>query len=773
MDKTVRALDSGFTLYYAENKKCASFANDIKTKDDLLSRGFESVKASVPGNFVLDLFAAGKIPDPELYDNAIKLQYLEAMHVWYLAEFDEDFSEKSYLRFDGLDTVADVYLDGEHILRAENMFIPHKAKVKPSRGHHTLIVHFTPAVIEGRKYTAPASSNALWYNYQGLYIRKAAHSYGWDILPRIISCGIWKPVYIMEEKADSINDVFAYTLFTKPDENKAKLRIYFDISVSGDLVQEYRIRFSGKCGDSSFCEEITPWGTEYSRMAFTIDGAKLWWPRGYGDANIYECRAELTRDGKVLDTYPLCVGLRTVKLTRSESVRDGNGQFLFEINGTPVFFRGVNWVPLSPYASENEKRLTMYLDLLKDSGSNAVRMWGGGIYESDTFFDFCNKNGIMVWQDFMMACAVYPQDETFEKKLEPEVVYEIKRLRNNPSLVLWSGDNECDCTYNTWGGVIRDPNENTITRKLLPDLVRIHDFSRPYLPSSPYISRECFENNLKSPEEHLWGDRPYYKSDYYTKSECFFVSEIGYPGAVSPESAAKFIGSDELYPILDENGKTKRHWLAHATETMITDDESPYKYRTPLYVGKVADAFGALPDSYSEFAALSQIVQAEAVKYFIELFRGEKWRRTGIIYWNLADGWPISSEAVADCYGTKKLAFSYMARAYEPVYLMIKENGAEHVILASNDTLTDKDITFKVSNAESGEIIAAGTICAKANDVTDLGKIRTDGHTVYLIEWTCGGKEYKSHYIESIRGFDAEKYIDALKKHGLFELYGF
>lgn len=773
MDFKKLNIDSGWSVYYAKNSDCKIWADKITTEAELLSRGISNVPAEVPGSFVLDLFRAGKIPDPFFGDNIIKLQYLETMHLWYSVRFRFDFEEDDALLFEGIDTISDVYLDGMHILRTENMFIPHRANATGS-GEHELLVHITPAVIEARKYKAPASSNALWYNYQGLYIRKAAYSFGWDILPRVASGSIWRPVYVVGAKADAINDVFVYTLYTKPDENKAKIRIYFDITVSDDMVQNYVIRFSGKCCDSEFTEEIVPWGNQYSRMAFVIENAKLWWPRGYGEPNLYDCRAELIYGGEVVDTYKIKVGVRTVELCRTESIKDGEGEFLFKVNNTPVFWRGVNWSPLSPFPSENEKKLPDGLSYLWECGANSVRMWGGGVYEDDSFFDFCDERGIMVWQDFMMACAVYPQDAEFASKLEEEAVYQICRLRRHPSLMIWSGDNECDCTYNTWGGVVRDPNENVITRELLPRLCRMHDFSRPYLPSSPYISKECFSLGLHSPEEHLWGDRPHYKSEYYTKSECRFVSEIGHHGAVSPESAKKFIGKEYLYPIIAENGEANDHWMAHATETQITDRESPYKYRMRMLVRKVTDYVGSLPETYEEFAKVSQIVHAEAVKTFIELFRGEKWRRTGIIYWNLADGWPISCESVVDCYGTKKLAFGFMKRAYAPLYLMIRSDGEKTTLVASNDTLDEKLISFKVTDSESGEVIAEGRGTSQANSTTEMCRLTLPSKSAfYKIEWTEGGKTSVSHYFDDVSNIDVEKYIACLESCGECEFEGF
>ncbi|MCQ2770724.1 MAG: hypothetical protein MJ236_02865, partial [Clostridia bacterium] len=336
MDNKINTLSGNWSLYYEENSKCANFAYDISSIDDLNKQGFKNLNCTVPGNFVLDLFKNGLIPDPFWGDNAIKLQYLETMHVWYSSKFEINTVD-SYLFFGGLDTICDIYIDGKFVLHADNMFTPFKTPVL-EMGKHEIVIHFIPPVIEAKKHTIPAASNALWYNYQSMYIRKSAHSFGWDILPRIISCGVWKPIDIMQKKQDSINDVFVYTLYTKPTEKIAKIRMFFDVTTSDDLIQNYRIRFSGNCGDSSFCDEMTIWGNQYSRMAFEIKNAKLWWPRGYGEQNLYQCKAELIKDGTVLDTYNITIGLRTIELDRTDSVKDSFGQFLFKINGEPIFW---------------------------------------------------------------------------------------------------------------------------------------------------------------------------------------------------------------------------------------------------------------------------------------------------------------------------------------------------------------------------------------------------------------------------------------------------
>ena len=191
----------------------------------------------------------------------------------------------------------------------------------------------------------------------------------------------------------------------------------------------------------------------------------------------------------------------------STTDQEGSGEFCFRINGQKVFAMGTNWVPVDAFHSRDEERLPEILPMLDDLGCNIVRCWGGNVYESDIFYDYCDEHGIMVWQDFSMACAAYPQDETYRKIFEPEIVSVVKRLRGRACLVLWAGDNECDYFYD-------DPQKNAITRKWIPDILALYDDSRPYLPSSPYRDAEAVANGNVTPEDHLWGPRDYFKGDY-------------------------------------------------------------------------------------------------------------------------------------------------------------------------------------------------------------------------------------------------------------------
>ena len=347
----------------------------------------------------------------------------------------------------------------------------------------------------------------------------------------------------------------------------------------------------------------------------------------------------------------------------------------------------------------------------------------------------------------------------------------IKRLRNHPALALWAGDNECDCAYAYWSGIPRDPNKNVITRRWIPELLEMHDFTRPYLPSSPYMDETAYrEGPAYISEDHLWGPRDYYKSAFYTHSIAHFASEIGYHGCPAPGSLKKFLTTEALWP-----WQGSEEWMLRATSPSLAPD-SPYLYRIELMAKQVRELFGAIPENLQDFAIASQASQAEAVKYFIELFRCAKWRRTGLLWWNLVDGWPQFSDAVVDYYGVKKLAYSFIKRSQAAVCLMFGDPANWRLPLyAANDTPGAKKIAYSVMNVSAGnalitqgEAVVPGdsTVCVWQSDFS----MRDQG--LYLITWT-GDAQGRNHYLIGNPPFDLHAYIAWLKAAQIFEFEGF
>ena len=765
-----QSLDGLWRLYIAENKDVTGLP-DCTTEKSLEGAGFLRIPGKVPGNFELDLAREGIIDDPFFGENTLKLQELENRHLWYVRQFDcpLDDTADTYLKFDGIDTFSEIWLNGTLIGTTDNMLIGYEFPVAGllKKGENELLVHIKPTAIEARKY--PCEAGSFYhnkYNAESLCVRKAPHMFGWDIMPRALSGGIWRGVSLIKKPAERIAELYIYPYRVAPE--KSVLMAYYRIDVTGDFIREYSLKIHGVCKDSVFdvCHDL--WGT-YGTFQIEVPEPKLWWTKGKGDPDLYTVSVELMHGEACCDKENRKVGIRSVELIRTSIIDDqGNGDFRFRINGEDLFVCGTNWVPLDAFHSRDAERLPRALALLDDSGCNMVRCWGGNVYESTEFYDFCDEHGIAVWQDFAMACAVYPDDTAFLGRLATEVTYVIKHLRQHPSIFMWSGDNECDEAV-TWDPVSPDPNDNIITRKLLPKLVRDFDPIRCFLPSSPYIDEIAYAHpgNAK-PEAHLWGPRDYYKNPFYSEAKARFASETGYHGCPSPESVRKFISPDKLWPPLDNN-----EWIVHAAA--METAPSPFRYRIALMVSHVEGLFGLHADNLDDFALASQISQAEAYKFFVERFRYNKPTTSGLIWWNLLDGWPQFSDAVVDYYFTRKLAYAVIKRSQQPLCLMMKEpdENGQITLCAVSDLREDRTVTYTVRDAVTDEVLLSGEVCAKADAVTVIAKMESRQFAFLLIEWEGDGVTGRNHYLLGKPAYDYETVRDAYRKCGLLDIEGF
>jgi len=745
------SLDGKWQLSWFKNSEYNALTPDLSTIENIGTYNFNTVTATVPGNFELDLFANGIIDDPYFGTNTLKMQDFECMHMVYYRTFELSNPENLVLCFDGVDCISDIYVNGLWISSTDNMFVRERFGDfnNLQNGTNEIIVHIKPAAIEARKYEIQPALNAMKYNSDSLFIRKAPHMYGWDIMPRILSGGIWRSVYIEQVPENHIDDVFMFTSDVDLKNNVGRGRIYFNTTIQDDSIKNFKIVVSS---GNSFRFEQPLWHTS-GNMHYHIGDCKFWWPHNYGDPHIYNVTVELIKGDEVVDTIYFNHGVRTVKLNRTSTTdKDGSGEFCFVINGKKIFAMGSNWVPVDAFHSNDIKRLPEILPMLTDIGCNIVRCWGGNVYEDEMFYDFCDSNGIMVWQDFAMACAAYPQDAEFLDRMEYEVISIVTQLRNHSSIILWSGDNECDVC----AGTGRDPNKNLITRKVIPDVLDVYDFSRPYLPSSPYMDNFAYETRQPISEDHLWGPRDYFKGDYYKNTVCHFASETGYHGCPSPESLKKYISEDKLWP-----WQNNEEWLVHAA-SMEIDWKAPYAYRIGLMANQVVTLFGSQPDNLEDFSFASQISQAEAKKYFIERFRLSKWRRTGIIWWNLIDGWPQISDAVVDYYYDKKLAYYYIKRSQQPLCLMFDE---DMTLYAVNDNQTDCTGTFKVT-ADKMLVESDFTVPANSSVAIWKGELN-DEQIFHLIEWKSGDICGKNHFMTNLLNISFDGYKQEAERHGI------
>ena len=774
-----------------------------------------TIPAVVPGNFELDMVRAGLLEDPYWGSNITKLRALEDRHLFYRTAFDLPSlasNEMAVLTFDGIDTVFDAYINGEWVHGGENMFISYEIplnkyiSLKPTGNE--LIIHIHPTMIEAQRNVIPPSAGTFLFGYGSLYARKAPSSFGWDILCRAVSGGIWRPVYIDTVKTPAIRETFLYTRAVNPDPTDhtrgyAELNLYYAVDLGGDtyypfdcdkhpneLPNGYTITVEGVCNDSTFSFTSDLWHT-CGNIFIPIQGAYLWYPKNAGLPYLYDVTVTLRRGDVVVDTRKLKTGIRTVELDRTTFAGD-NGQFRFLINHKPVFAMGSNWVPLDAFHSRDAERLPKALEMLDAIGCNIIRCWGGNVYEDHAFFDFCDAHGIMVWQDFAMGCAIYPVDEKMQDALREEVDHIVKKLRGHASLCLWAGDNECDLAWWGWHGIRRDPAENILTRKIIPDVLRLQDFTRPYLPSSPYLDETAIEA-MKDPskvvscqgtadisEDHLWGPRDYFKGSYYRTAGCHFASETGYHGCPDPETLRKFIPEEELWPIFDKAteedpfaGDPKPSWFLHQT-TMENKYTGSFFYRIRLMTDQVKNMFTDTPRDLNTYAKMSQASQAEAFKYFIERFRTAKWRRTGIIWWNLLDGWPQISDAVVNYDFTPKLAYHFIGRVQKPLHMAFTDpaDGALSLV-GINDTQKDEVFTYTVKDVTDLPVdtdlstvpaLLSGEATIPADSATPVASLPSEemDHRFLLIEWRDSCGEHRSHFIPEPQHLDSHMYMQAL-----------
>ena len=592
--------------------------------------------------------------------------------------------------------------------------------------------------------------------------------FGWDIMPRIVSASLWKEVKLLPpKKKDRLEELYFVTNRVEPAERRASLRFHYRLALDGDFARDYTLKVSGRCGQSAFSFETVPWHTD-GAVDFGISECVFWTPRPQGEPNLYEVTVELYRGETLCDTKKTELGVRTVRLLMTECAGE-NGEFCFEINGKKTFLLGTNWVPLDAFPSRFEERLPKALELLEDIGCNAVRCWGGGVYESEAFYRFCDRKGIVVWQDFGMGCGVYPQEKAFAERLEKEIIAVVKRLRGHACIVLWAGDNENDCAYREWMGFPKDPNENFLTRETVKRAVKAHDYTRPYLASSPYIGETAYQTGRPTSEDHLWGPRDYFKGDFYRNAVCHFASETGYHGFPSVSSLKRFLKQPEV--IFKPDGAPTDEYLVHAAMMEATPN-GPYSYRIRLAASQVEVLFGKAENALSDFVKQSQISQAEAKKYFIERFRIGKWRRTGILWWNLVDGWPQVSDAVVDWYYTKKLAYHYIKRSQAPVCLMFDEpdeNGLLRLV-GVNDLAKSQTVAYTVTRVSDDKIVLSGkaAIGADASQTIAFLPLETTAMEFYLIEWQ-GQQSGRNHYTANMPHIDYKDYVKALEKCGLAE----
>ena len=734
--------------------------------------------ATVPGTVHTDLLNNQIIEDPFFRMNERNMQWIDKEDWIYENKFDvpEEIFNKKNIRFcfKGLDTYADVYLNGEKVLEANNMFRQWHVNVKTllKKTDNTLKIYFhSPVKVDMPKWEAlpfqyqagndQSENGGLLDRKISVFARKAGYHYGWDWGPRLVTSGIWRPVLI--EAWDDAKMENVQFIQEKVNSQSATVKTIVEVISEKEAAGVTINLADGKTGKIySTVHQTLIKGLNKLELNFTIKNPRLWWSNGLGEPHLYDFRTTLKNDTAVLDVRDDQIGLRSLKLITSP---DKVGEtFHFELNGVPVFCKGANYIPCDIFLPRVTKAIyeKTILDAV-NANMNMLRVWGGGIYENDYFYDLCDRYGIMVWQDFMFACSLYPFEGTFKENVRQEAIDNVRRLRNHPSIALWCGNNECNDAWFGWGWKESYEKQNPeYARKIweqyrdqyhvvLPEIVSEYAPGTPYRPSSPF-SVFGGKSNAESGDNHYWSvwhaKAPI--SDY-NKTRSRFFSEYGFQSFPEFESVKKYNPYEKDWDINSDVMMSHQRGGSYANNLINTYLLNGYK----------------TPANFESFLYMALILQGDAIKTAIEAHRRDRPYCMGTLFWQHNDCWPVASWSSRDYYGRWKAQHYFAREAYRDILVSpIQENDMLNVYVVS-DRLKDTKAKLTLRLMEpDGTIINAysQTVNVVANDskkifsvkMTDLlkGKNKHEVIAQAMLE-TADQSIYRNNYF-----FVAQKEIN-------------
>ena len=636
-------------------------------KDDIKRTPKGSLKfgqwldASVPGTIHTDLLASNLIPEPFYSDNENKLQWIGELDWGYKTTFDlpKNFEPDKQINlvFEGLDTVADIFLNDEKIGTVKNMFLIHTYKVSHllQKKNNKLEVNFVSAENYAKEQEKLNGKVPLVPRSERVHIRKAQYSFGWDWGPTFVTMGIWRSVYLQQPDEYSIEDFTFETLSIS--ESKAVVRL--KAGISQPLRSEIKVKVNLFDTKSKYeTENNAVVGSIEFQTEFEIKNPVLWYPNGFGSPHLYDLEIQIIKDKVVLDKLHKKVGIRTIKLQLTEN---GNSTFRFIVNGKPVFLKGANWIPADTFLPRvsNEKYRAL-LSKAKEANMNVIRVWGGGIYEDDIFYELCDELGLIVWQDFMFACASYPENGSFLNNVALEIAQNVLRLQYHPSIAIWCGNNENE--WNWFQAFKESYNKmpgNKIFHNLIPGILKNIDPNRPYWPSSPF-SDEDDPNSVLSGNRHQWDlwsrwvDYKKVKSD-----ESLFVTEFGFQSPANYET---------MLAVLPEDQRNPQSRIFEFHNKQVEGPERLFKFLSSHLPVKI---------ELKDFIYLTQLNQALALKECVEYWQARFPETNGSIIWQLNDCWQVSSWSLIDSDLIPKLSYYFVKRSFLNQFSGFIEKGNE------------------------------------------------------------------------------------------------
>ncbi|MFA8298745.1 MAG: glycoside hydrolase family 2 protein [Hyphomicrobiales bacterium] len=690
MRKTVQILFIFISLCFivaCSNEASKNEVKDLCEEDWTFIKGNKTYKAEVPGNIFSDLYLNEIIDNPFDQDNEKKLEWVNQSDWIYSTTFtcDDKFLAKDAIElcFYGLDTYSKVYLNDQYILTTDNMFRKYIIDVKKHiTNNNTLKIVFSSAE---RITDSIAKTESIQLPDKRAYLRKAPFQFGWDWGPKFITCGIYRPVSLKAYNKVSLKDAIMI-----PDYDIEKNLAKLDGKIRVNIKNKTDLRLKVKSDSKTYYNRKIKADQlkDTINFQFVINEPKVWWPTGMGEPNLYNFRLELWDGNTKVEEKNIQTGIRKIELIQ-EADKKGKS-FYFKINGRPFFAKGVNYIPQDIFLTDvSDKQYQELLNTVIESNINMLRVWGGGVYEKDIFYNLCDKHGIMIWQDFMFACNMYPGSERFLDSVEEEIQDNIYRIGSHPSIILWCGNNECREGWENWGWqkslnysysdstkVWKDYKELFINR--IPSTLKKLDPSRPYWESSPSIGWGHPES-LLSGDAHYWGvwwgAEPF---EVYNNKVGRFMTEYGTQSYPSMKTIQTFTPDSMIYidsPILAQHQKHPRG-----------------KELNELYMKR----YFSVPKDIFNYIYSSQCTQAYGINTALSAHRRSAPYCMGSFYWQLNDCWPVISWSSIDYFGRWKPLQYVVKEIYKPLTIAL-EKGEDHIkFYGISDSLKEKEVQYSI-----------------------------------------------------------------------------
>jgi len=682
----------------------------------------EWLPASVPGTVHTDLLNNNKIEDPYYRTNEKDLQWIDKVDWEYKTSFDVDsliYSKQNIeIVFKGLDTYADVFINKTKIVSANNMFRTWKVPVKEvlRKGTNEIHIVFQSPIQKGLEaydkfgIPLPASNDqsengGIGKKRVSVHTRKAGYHYGWDWGPRFVTSGIWRNIEL--NAWNNARIVNSYFVTKKINSEKAILdsETTLNISTKGKYVLVTKV--NGKIiSEKETALEI---GVQKINTSIQINNPKLWWPVGLGEAYLYSMQQEVYLEKKLMASNESKIGIRTIKLIQKEDPDKNGRSFYFEVNGVPIFAKGANYIPndlfLPRVTLEDYKTV---ISSAVEANMNMLRVWGGGIYENDEFYNLCDQKGLLVWQDFMFACSMYPDTPAFLENIKQEAIDNVQRLRNHPSIALWCGNNEIEVAWSEydhnkgWGGWRKSyPRKQQnkiwaayekIFHDILPSVIALETKYIDYWKSSPSAgSEQIATNETRSGDNHYWGvwhqKHPFTEFNKYVSR---FMSEYGFQSFPEFSTIKKYT--------------TEADWDIESKVMAAHQRSGIGNLRIKYYM----KSHYKDPKDFKSFLYVSQLLQAKGIKEALEAHRRNMPYCMGSLFWQINDCWPVASWSSMDFYKNWKAQQYMTKKAFAPIFVSPKKTNKKIDIYIISDKLKPESAILEITSMDfNGKILTS------------------------------------------------------------------